>query len=197
MNKVRIVQDQYPQDPRKDDNICLMVCRHGRYQLGDSKAKEVLAKALDVYASDYDEIELVQKAEKAGLIFTQRPLYLYDHGNITMSTTPFSCPFDSGQVGVILVLKETIRHEFNVKRFGKKVTQRMMEMAHRHIDSEVSSYDSYISGDIYMLQFLNSKGEVEDSIGGFYGDNVELNGMLEHVSDDLKQAVRECDVTFI
>jgi len=197
MSKVRIVHDQYPQNPRENDNICLMVCRHGRYQLGDTNAKQILAKALDVCAYEYDEIELVQMAEKAGLIFAQSPVYLYDHGGITMSTTPFSCPFDSGQVGVILVLKETLRQDFNIKRFGKKVTERMMELANKHIKSEVSAYDNYISGDIYRLEFLNKKGEVEDSIGGFYGDNVEINGMLDYVSPDLHQAVRECDVTFI
>ena len=34
------------------------------------------------------------------------PLYLYDHSGITMNTTGFSCPWDSGQVGWIYAFKE-------------------------------------------------------------------------------------------
>jgi len=34
------------------------------------------------------------------------PLFLYDHSGITMSTGPFSCPWDSGQVGWIYASKQ-------------------------------------------------------------------------------------------
>lgn len=37
--------------------------------------------------------------------FLMLPLYLYDHSGITMNTTGFSCPWDSGQVGWILRLQ--------------------------------------------------------------------------------------------
>ena len=37
------------------------------------------------------------------------PLYLYDHSGITISTRPFSCPWDSGQVGWIYASKDTFR----------------------------------------------------------------------------------------
>jgi len=39
------------------------------------------------------------------------PLYLYDHGGITMSTGAFSCPWDSGQVGWIYAPKKTFIDE--------------------------------------------------------------------------------------
>ena len=35
--------------------------------------------------------------------FLMLPLYLYDHSGITMNTTGFSCPWDSGQVGCCLL----------------------------------------------------------------------------------------------
>ena len=34
------------------------------------------------------------------------PLYAYEHGMITVSTGPFSCPWDSGQVGFVVSTKE-------------------------------------------------------------------------------------------
>lgn len=39
------------------------------------------------------------------------PLYLYDHSGITMRTSKFSCPWDSGQVGWIYATKDTLRKE--------------------------------------------------------------------------------------
>jgi hypothetical protein len=39
------------------------------------------------------------------------PLYLYDHGGITMSIGPFSCPWDSGQVGWIYAPKQKFIEE--------------------------------------------------------------------------------------
>ena len=41
------------------------------------------------------------------MLFRSLPLYLYDHGGITMSTNPFSCPWDDGgQVGWIYASKQ-------------------------------------------------------------------------------------------
>lgn len=45
------------------------------------------------------------------------PLYLYDHSGITMNTTGFSCPWDSGQVGWIYASKEDALKEFGGKSF--------------------------------------------------------------------------------
>ena len=39
------------------------------------------------------------------------PLYLYDHSGITMNTSGFSCPWDSGQVGWIYCTKKRFREE--------------------------------------------------------------------------------------
>ena len=39
------------------------------------------------------------------------PLYLYDHSGITMSTSVFSCPWDSGQVGWIYAEKKKLIEE--------------------------------------------------------------------------------------
>ena len=44
--------------------------------------------------------------------FTMLPLYLYDHSGITMSISPFSCPWDSGQVGWIYCTPDAISKNF-------------------------------------------------------------------------------------
>ena len=50
--------------------------------------------------------DLVRATDKYVIL----PLYLYDHSGITISTGPFSCPWDSGQVGWIKAPKDTFRN---------------------------------------------------------------------------------------
>lgn len=120
-------------------------------------------------------------------------LYLYDHSGITMSYRPFSCPWDSGQVGYIYVTKETLRKEYSVKR----VTKSIIDRARKVLQGEVETYDDYLTGNVwgYDIEITGSKTcdacgnverpvEFEDSCWGFYGDPrkwvlEEVNAILE------------------
>ena len=53
------------------------------------------------------------------------PVYMYDHSGITINTTGFSCPWDSGMVGIIYVSKEKIREKFNIKRISSKLIEKV------------------------------------------------------------------------
>jgi len=69
------------------------------------------------------------------------PLYLYDHSGITMSTSRFGCPWDSGQVGYIYLTREKyekeLAREFTVKAACEILT------------GEVETYDYYLTGEVY------------------------------------------------
>ena len=197
MTTLRIVPDNDPSNPRTDfDNFCLMACEHGRYNLGDNKAKEIIAKKLDVSAHGRSLEELINLAYKNNLIFASKPLYFYDHSGITMATTPFSCQWDSGQVGEILVFTADVKSEFGIKRMGKKVKEKMTAIAERHIDSEVSTYDAYISGGMYCLQFIDEEGDVEETVSGFIGYDVDTNGMVDCVDESMIEALKACEVSY-
>lgn len=105
------------------------------------------------------------------------PLYLYDHGDITMSTGSFNDPWDSGQVGFIYVTKEEIKKEYGVKRVTKGVRDKVLAL----LESEVKTYAIYLEGRVYGYQTFYQlepaseadeaeEGEVIDSCWGFYGD---------------------------
>lgn len=196
MPTLKIVQDRYPSNPRDDDNVCLMVCKHRNYALGDKDSKQKLATMLDVYSDDYSIQELVAMAHERDLVLLSKPLYLYDHGGITMSTSEFSCQFDSGQVGVIIAFKEKIKDELSVKRMGKKVKEKMLDFANKHIDAEVKVYDQYISGDVYLLQEVDSKGHVTDVLGSFFGSDVKTNGMLDYVYEEKKEELLNLSISY-
>jgi len=96
------------------------------------------------------------------------PLYLYDHSGITMNTTGFSCPWDSGQVGWVYASKEAALREFG----GTRMTAGIRKQAEDCMRAEVEYYDAYLRGDSYGFE-LYKNGELYDSVWGFTGSDFE------------------------
>lgn len=109
--------------------------------------------------------ELVSSAIKEHYITL--PLYLYDHSGITMSCGPFSCPWDSGQVGLIVA-----------KKGAENLSDEEIEQILR---SEVEIYDHYLQGNVWEFVVYDGD-EVVDSCCGFFGD-VEDCGIQDHISN--------------
>jgi hypothetical protein len=97
---------------------------------------------------------MLDQAEEWG--YTILPLYLYDHSGITMNTTGFSCPWDSGQVGVIFMSPQTVAKEGISDPEG-------------YLKGEVKTYDQYLRGEVFGYILKNASGEEVDSCWGYYG----------------------------
>lgn len=119
------------------------------------------------------------------------PLYIYDHSGITMNTSGYSCPWDSGQVGYIYATRETILKEFSAKKLTAKLRRQVEDI----LRSEVKTYAQYLEGDVYGYVIYKidepcdcdpepwnnyppcnctKHAEVVDSCCGFYGSDVAL-----------------------
>jgi len=154
---LEVTQDEYPYNPRHDDNLSTMICFHGRYSLGDKHTY----KHQDY--SGWAEMEkAIIKNEKPAIIL---PLYLYDHSGITISTTPFSCKWDSGQIGFVFISKDKVKNEYGVKRVTKKEIEKVTKV----LLAELETYDLYLRGEVYGYTLINENGEIEDSCFGYYG----------------------------
>ena len=96
-----VEHDNDPMNPRTDwDNITTIVCFHKRYDIGDKT---------DYKSSDFDSWdELKTQIESDNKVLLIKPLYMYDHSGITISTSPFSCRFDSGHVGWIFISEKQL-----------------------------------------------------------------------------------------
>lgn len=151
----KIFQDEDPENPRELDNLATLVCFHRRYTLGDRHSYRH-----EDYSGWGDFEASLRKADPSAVIL---PLHLYDHSGITISTRPFSCPWDSGQIGFVMVPSSKIREEYGVKRITRKIRERAEGVAR----GEVETYDSYLRGDVYGYT-LEKEGE-EDSCWGFFG----------------------------
>ena len=147
----RIEQDQFGESPRDWDNLGTMICWHGRMDLGDETISQDNAE------------DVLNEWLKEPSIFL--PLYIYDHSGITMRTTPFSCPWDSGQVGYIYVTLDKIRAEYGWKR----ITAKRRALIEKYLRQEVETYDQFLTGDVWGYIVEDEHGDVADSCWGFFG----------------------------
>jgi hypothetical protein len=199
----RLEYDTDPGSPREWDNGCKMVCWHRRYNLGDEQPKQdpheyraSLARQLgdfdeNTYAEDLTE-EQVQ--ETLGRLTVMLPLYLYDHSGITMSCAPFSCPWDSGQVGFAYMTAADI-----VREYGQD-TPETREKARKLIMAEVQTYDEFLTGQVYGYVVEDRHGDHVDSCWGFYGEKYALEEMesaldsaIAHVQKTREEAIGIAD----
>ena len=168
---LKVIRDDCPESPRDWDNLGTMYCEHSRYTLGDKDAED-----------PRDEDGNLPK----DILFL--PLYLYDHSGVTMSTSPFSCPWDSGCVGIIYVTKEKVKQEYGWKVLTKARKEKILQS----LENEVTVYDQYLTGDVYGFQVVEYDKEdgyeqEVDSCWGFYGSDVTCNGMLDHLEFPLSE----------
>ena len=148
-----IVPDSDPQNPRDQDNVTEMWCWHRRYTLGDEgKPRDPLT---------LNELrELIR--ERGDEVLAVMPLYLYDHSGITISTSPFSCRYDSGQIGWAFVRGSVAKKE---QKAGDN------RWALRMIEGEVKSYDQFLTGGYCGFQVFR---ELLDAVGNVEkGDQVD------------------------
>lgn len=167
---LKIIADPDAENPRSwDEPASVMVCDHRRYTLGDESAHALAAEDIRAsrdYRARWDEEldfgfgpDLYRAIQRCSDIVSL-PLYLYDHSGITMSTAPFSCPWDSGQVGFIYMTKATALHQF---MGGRRLTAQLRERVLGYLRTDVEVYDQYLTGDVWGYVIEDDDGEqVED-----------------------------------
>ena len=155
--QIQLCYDTFPDNPRNWDNLGVINCFHKRYNLGEAHSFSEPQELIDWIEANQDKIYYL-------------PLYMYEHGNITISATPFQCRFDSGQIGFIYITKELAEAEGIKKPYDL--------LAH-----EIKVYDHYLKGETYGAMILDQSGEVIDSQFGYLGDTDEVineaKGMID------------------
>ncbi len=173
---LEIVYDTFDQDsPRDWDNLGILLCTHSNYELGDKKNLTA------------DQIQTEIKEADPALCL---PIYIYDHSGISLSTKlvyPYDDQWDAGQIGFIYVTKQKIKEEYKVKRIDSRLLQKVKEI----LQSEIETYNLYLSGSVFGFTLSKLKKcdlnkdhkEIIDSCYGFYGSDIETNGIKDHVKD--------------
>lgn len=130
-------------DPRDYDNLGVMVANgHRRYKLGDkSKWNDSVAAFMSEPGNTFEGLIEYLKAEAGATVVL--PLWLYDHGGLSMRTGRFwedSGGWDSGLVGAIFDTTES-----------RKMMGVFTTSVEKVLQSEVEEYDKYLRGDAWEI----------------------------------------------
>lgn len=134
-----------------------------------------------------DVLSIDEILDIAKKYYVMLPLYLFDHSGLSMSTSSFSCRWDSGQVGFIYTTIDKIKAE---TCYECSTDEEWAEKTREILEGEVETFDQYLTGDVWGFKLEKKVGceccgniewEDEDSCWGFYGTDYEMNGMKHHV----------------
>ena len=139
--------------------------RHRNYVFGDDTFRD-----LDELPDADDVISL--------------PVYMYDHSGITINTTGFSCPWDSGTVGVVYVYKDAAQqHGYTLDEAGieqiKEALRAHVEMWDDYVSNNIWGWTVYEvdTDDVYCPENLSDLSgeerccECVESAGGYFGND--------------------------
>jgi len=173
--QIIIENDECPVNPRDEYNLSSMVCFHGGYSLGDDH---------NYNSDDFQSFENIERQlYKDFDIAIIKPLYMYDHSGLVIRTSPFSCRFDSGQIGFVFLSKQAVRNNFNIKR----VTKEYLNLADDIIENEVDTYNYYIQGECYRFSiFEPSAKEMIDCCSGFIGSDHNKSGLMDYAKESIE-----------
>jgi hypothetical protein len=217
--RIVIWQDDNDESPRNWENLGTMVCWHNRYTLGDEQPTEApdeyrmkllcqldeeaaskLKEETDDYPWPNTQQDLADYARwyhtTLGNLLDEYifllPVYLYDHSGITISTSPFSCGWDSGQVGFIYITKAKAAKEWSD---AADDPESLKNSVLAYLECEVEIYDTYLRGEVYGFSVQERSAvtdwETTESCGGFYENLGSTYAEIAHQSGMTVDVVRE------
>lgn len=123
-------------------------------------------------ADSWGELETVVRKEMPQGTHIQK-VYGYSHGALTVSLDPFSCRFDSGVLGFITITPEQCEDVDTDKEVIVKAA--------------IESLNHWLDGERYWFSLEDSDGNVSDSCGGFLGNSMKDNGLIDSLPSNAKR----------
>lgn len=155
---IKIFYDQDGPNPRTDyEHLGTIYHTHRNYDLGEKMDLEAIQAIYDDPA------------------YVCLPVFMYEHGNVMLKTSAFGCPWDSGQCGIIAVLKSKVLKEWNRKKWSKRLEEKVINC----LKGEINEFSDYLNGNVYgyvieksnECEKCNHDEPIEvDSCWGFIGD---------------------------
>ena len=179
---IKIIPDEFANDPRDWGSLFgTMSFFHRRHDLGTPE------KDAEAWFKEPDDLREFFRMQGSNVI--RLPVYMYEHSGITLSCGPFSCPWDSGQLGYIWITKDQAKKEFmtrrgeKIKRFTKKQEKRTLEL----LQGTIKTMDQWITGDVYGWVVEDEDGEVLESVWGYWGCD-EKDGSKNYILGEARSA---------
>jgi len=159
-----ITTDYNSTSPRDYDNLGTIATWHSKYKLGDIQPKKSCIRFLKTLPN-----------------IVSLPVYMYHHSGISLSTIPFNCTWDSGQVGLIYVTFDKIKTEFNFKH----LTIKRKQLITKYLQDEVVLYNRYLNNEVYKYTITDKDNNSISSIGDYYNKNDAIHAAESDISSHI------------
>ncbi len=178
---INIYYDTDAESPREWSNLGTFYTAHRRYRP---------EKEFDKHF-EFDEVCNEQPGNLRGSFlkkYVAQNLYFYDHSGQTISSRPFSCPWDSGWFGIVAVSVEKVKKEFG----WKLLTAARRRKIEEYLQGEIDTYDNYLRGEVYGYQITpaDDKDNVLESCWGYFGDT-GLDQLKDECRDTIDHLISE------
>ena len=174
--------DNDPENPREWDNLGTFVSFDRNTSAADethNDPRQVLIELVDQCVLGFEQ-HLLEKDEVPSLStlmelaedhYVIMPVCKYEHGGVAYSTSSYSCPWDSGQIGFIYVAKDTLREQYGWNR----ITSKRMKQVKAWLSAEIETFSNWANGTVYGFTLYYhdaevgyTEGDEQESCGGFY-----------------------------
>lgn len=171
-HRIEVEYDDCPSNPREWHNVWTIATTHRRYTPIDVEYHE------NVVPEDADMVV---------------PVFMYEHSATIYRAgdeNPFSCPWDSGQIGVAYLPFGTLLDEW-----GTLPPEEAKAKARACLDAELAAYTAWANGDVYCYTVYDPDGDIIDGCSGFFPDE---SGdvpayMVEQATDAVMSSLRRIE----
>lgn len=122
---------------------------------------------LGIESVDEERMEELNRLRKAGTIIAV-PVWAYVHSDVTLKaaeTNPFTCPWDSGQSGIVYIDK----HKALVEYQWKRMSPHRLDTVRQRLKATVDEFSKWLQGDCWGYRILDDDGTEVASCWGFIG----------------------------
>ena len=109
-----------------------------------------------------------------------REVFCYIHGNISISLAPYSCPWDSGRLGITFMTPADIRKSY----LCKQITAKVLQDATGCLLAEFKEYAAYVAGDYCELTVYGDPQYDGNAVNfNFYGRDALKTEVIENYGE--------------
>lgn len=139
--RIKIENDSDSESPRTWDNLGTIIAFGSHSYISDNDPTLAGNRKISDFWNDPNDF-LQYHNQKDWIIL---PLYKYEHSGVAYSTTPFTCRWDSGQIGYVFCSKQKAIEEYGNKYFTEKVAEKAKEC----MKNEIEVFSNWADGNVY------------------------------------------------